>query len=90
MISRAQQLQAFAQRRARHAQLLGQTPFRRQGLAGLEHAVQDQALDALGHFVRHLAGFSSVSAYMPTPDQWYDQAAVRHDRLASSLCKSLI
>ena len=90
MISRARSSFRPSRSAVRDTPSFGQTPFRRQGLAGLEHAVQDQALDALGHFVRHLAGFSSVSAYMPTPDQWYDQAIVGHDRLASALCKLLI
>ncbi|MNT51380.1 hypothetical protein D3C72_1883440 [compost metagenome] len=56
-LPRPQQLEPFAQRRARHAQLFGQAPLGRQGLAGLEHAVQDQALDPLGHFIGHLAWF---------------------------------
>jgi hypothetical protein len=56
-LARAQELQALAQRRARHAQFFGQPPFGRQRLAGLEHAIQDQAFDALGDLVRHLAGF---------------------------------
>ena len=66
MISRARSSFRPSRSAVRDTPSFGQTPFRRQGLAGLEHAVQDQALDALGHFVRHLAGFSSVSAYMPT------------------------
>jgi len=55
--ARAQQLQPFAQRGARHAQLFRQAPLRRQRLPGLEHPVEDQTFDSLGDFVRHLAGF---------------------------------
>ena len=57
MISRARSSFRPSRSAVRDTPSFGQTPFRRQGLAGLEHAVQDQALDALGHFVRHLAGF---------------------------------
>jgi hypothetical protein len=52
--ARPQHLEPFAQRGARHAELDGQTPFRRQGLPRPQHAVDDQAFDALGHRVRHL------------------------------------
>ncbi|KAG1165501.1 hypothetical protein G6F63_015866 [Rhizopus arrhizus] len=56
-LARPQQLEPFAQRRARHAQFFGQAPFGRQGLPRLEHAVQDQAFDPFSDLVRHLAGF---------------------------------
>jgi len=55
-LARAQQFQAFAQRRARYAQLFGQAPFGRQGLARLEDAVQNQPFNTFGHFIGHLTG----------------------------------
>src|SRR5690606_9922300 len=55
MMARAQQLQALAQRGARDAEFFGQAAFGGQGLAGLEHAVHDQAFDAFGHLVGDLA-----------------------------------
>ena len=52
--ARPQYLQPFAQRRARHAELFRQTPLGRQRLSLLQHAVDDQPLDALGDHVREL------------------------------------
>ncbi|MCY1303760.1 hypothetical protein D9M70_534840 [compost metagenome] len=51
----AQHFQSLAQRRTRAAELLHQAPFGGQHLPHFQHAIDDQALDALGDLIGHLA-----------------------------------
>lgn len=50
----AQDAQALTQRRTRAAKLFHQTPLRRQGLADLEYAIDDQLLHPLSHLIGDL------------------------------------
>ncbi|MNV78717.1 hypothetical protein D3C71_1722240 [compost metagenome] len=56
----AQHLEPLAQGRTGDAQLLAQASFRGQGLAGLEHAVDDQPLDFFGHHIADLAAYCGL------------------------------
>ncbi|MOA22189.1 hypothetical protein D3C78_1427340 [compost metagenome] len=50
-----QHAQALAQRRTRAAEFLHQAPFGGQHLPHLQHAIDDQAFDAFGDLIGHLA-----------------------------------